>query len=66
MENTKFYWNPETIAHFELQSAYDSKDKVLQDVTLFVEYDCTLEDGETEEMLIEDLMNQIYKTNTIT
>ena len=66
MENTKFYWNPETIAHFELQSAYDSKAKVLQDVTLFVEYDCTLEDGETEEMLIEDLMNQIYNTNTNT
>ena len=60
----EFYWNDETIAHFELQSAYDSKDKVLQDVTSFVEYDCALEDGETEEMLIEDLMNKIYKTNT--
>ena len=65
MEN-KFFWNEDTLDHFKLQSAYDSKDKVLQGVTLFVEHECDLEDGETEEMLIEDLMNQIYKTNTIT
>ena len=34
--------------------------KVLQDITLFVENDCTLEDGETENELINDLINQIY------
>jgi len=60
----EFYWNEDTITHFELQSAYDSKDKVLKDVTLFVENNCSLEDGETEEMLVKDLLNQIYKTNT--
>jgi len=58
--NKKFYWSEDTLNHFEFQSSYDSRDKVLQDITLFVEYDCTLEDGETEDELINDLMNQIY------
>ena len=58
--NKKFHWSEDTLNHFEFQSSYDSRDKVLQDITLFVEYDCTLEDGETEDELINDLMNQIY------
>ena len=58
--NNKFYWSGDTLNHFEFQSSYDSRDKVLQDITLFVENDCTLEDGETEEDLINDLINQIY------
>lgn len=58
--NNKFYWNEDTLNHFEFQSSYDSRDKVLQDITLFVENNCTLEDGETEEDLINDLINQIY------
>jgi len=60
MQTTKFAWNEDTLDHFKLQSAYDSKDKVLQDVTLFVEYECDLEEGETEEMLINDLVKQVY------
>ena len=58
--NKKFHWNEDTLNHFEFQSSYDSKDKVLQDITLFVENDCTLEDNETEDELINDLINQIY------
>ncbi len=58
--NKKFHWSEDTLNHFEFQSSYDSRDKVLQDITLFVENDCTLEDGETEDELINDLMNQIY------
>jgi len=57
----KFEWNEDTIAHFAFQSAYDSKAKVLEDVTLFVENECVIEDGENEEMLVEDLMNAIYE-----
>lgn len=57
----KFEWNGDTITHFALQSAYDSKAKVLEDVTLFVENECVIEDGESEEMLVEDLMNAIYE-----
>jgi hypothetical protein len=58
--NKKFHWSEDTLNHFEFQSSYDSRDKVLQDITLFVENDCTLEDGETEDELINDLINQIY------
>ena len=58
--NKKFHWSEDTLNHFEFQSSYDSRDKVLQDITLFVENDCTLEDGETEDELINDLTNQIY------
>ena len=58
--NKKFYWSEDTLNHFEFQSSYDSRDKVLQDITLFVENDCTLEDNETEDELINDLINQIY------
>tara|TARA_R110001632_G_scaffold71976_1_gene166706 strand:- start:668 stop:1036 length:369 start_codon:yes stop_codon:yes gene_type:complete len=58
---SKFEWNGETIAHYALQSSYDSKDKVLEDVTSFVQNELALEDGETEEMLVEDLMNAIYE-----
>ena len=58
--NKKFHWSEDTLNHFEFQSSYDSRDKVLQDITLFVENDCTLEDDETEDELINDLINQIY------
>ena len=65
MEN-KFYWDEDTLDHFRFEANYISKEELLRSVTEFVEIDCHLEDGETEEMLIDDLMNQIYKTNTIT
>jgi len=58
--NKKFHWSEDTLNHFEFQSSYDSRDKVLQDITLFVENECTLEDNETEDELINDLINQIY------
>jgi hypothetical protein len=58
--NKKFHWSEDTLNHFEFQSSYDSRDKVLQNITLFVENDCTLEDNETEDELINDLINQIY------
>lgn len=58
--NKKFHWSEETLNHFEFQSSYDSRYKVLQDITLFVENNCTLENNETEDELINDLINQIY------
>jgi len=63
MEN-KFYWDEDTLSAFRFEANYMSKEELLKSVTEFVEIDCHLEDGETEEMLIEDLMNQIYKRNT--
>ena len=62
----KFYWNPETLYLFRECIRYgDDFDTVKEQVEYFVDRDCHLEDGETEEMLVQDLLNQIYETNTI-
>ena len=37
-----------------------NKEEMFSDVTFFVENHCQLEDGETNEMLVADLLNQIY------
>jgi hypothetical protein len=60
-EMSKIKWNEETLQHFRFQSKYTGAKEVLDAVTSFVECDCVPEDGETEEYLIADLMEQIYK-----
>ena len=60
MKNKKFYWNNETLEHFKFHSNYQNKEESLKEITKFVENECSLEDGETEEMLINDLVKQIY------
>jgi len=60
MKNKKFYWNEETLNHFKLDSNYLSYEEVVNEITLFVENECSLEDNETEEDLIKDLTNQVY------
>ena len=42
-----YYWNEETISHFQFVSNYISKN-------------CQMEVGDTEEMLANDLMNKVY------
>ena len=62
--NNKYYWNEETLELFrELIELGDDKEQVRKNVEFFVNRDCDLEDNETEEMLINDLMNQIYQDN---
>lgn len=56
-----FYWSEETISHFEFMSSYLSKEQTIDKIKQFVVVDCTLQDEETEEMLIEDLTDLIYK-----
>tara|TARA_R110000851_G_scaffold232957_2_gene385559 strand:- start:421 stop:612 length:192 start_codon:yes stop_codon:yes gene_type:complete len=56
----KFHWTDDTIIHFQFISSYESKDKVIENITNFVEFDCSLEGNETESDLIKDLTNQIY------
>ena len=55
-----FYWNEDTIDHFKLISNYTSKNEVRKQIANFVKIDCTLENGETEEELVTDLMSKIY------
>jgi hypothetical protein len=57
----EFYWNEDTINHFKFLSNYGYRNEVLVLVKEFVQADCSLEDGETEEELIIDLMNKIYE-----
>jgi hypothetical protein len=45
----KFYWSLETLQYFK---------KNQKEIADFVKYECDLEEGETEEMLIEDLQKQ--------
>ena len=63
MEN-KFYWDEDTLNAFRFEAKYDSYANIKESVEFFVSVDCHLEDGETEEMLVQDLLNQIYNTNT--
>jgi len=56
----KFTWNEDTLNAFKFEANYMSREELLKSVTEFVEIDCHLEDGETYEMLIEDLLNKIY------
>tara|TARA_B100000497_G_scaffold86357_1_gene96253 strand:+ start:661 stop:843 length:183 start_codon:yes stop_codon:yes gene_type:complete len=60
MKTTKYYWNPETINHFQFMSSYLSGEDILEIVQDFVEVDCDIEEGETEEDLVNDLMSAIF------
>jgi len=57
----KYEWNEDILIHLEFISSYATVNEVYNMIKEFVEIDCQLEDGETEEDLIEDLMNKIYK-----
>lgn len=56
----KFHWNEDTLEHFRFNSSYVNKKEIEKEVTKFVENECSLEENETEEMLIKDLLHQIY------
>ena len=57
---SKYYWEPSTISHFQFMSSYLSREDILEVVQDFVEIDCTVEDGETEEDLVNDLIYAIF------
>jgi hypothetical protein len=60
VKEKKFYWNEDTLNHFKLNSNYQNKEEVINEITLFVENNCSLENNETEEDLIKDLTKQVY------
>lgn len=57
----KFYWNADTVDHFKFASNYATVNEIHNMVKEFVVFDCSLENGETEEELVTDLMNKIYE-----
>ncbi len=58
---SKFYWDADTINHFIFISNYGTVNEVHNMVKEFVDLNCSLEGGETEEELVTDLMNKIYE-----
>jgi|TARA_R110001583_G_scaffold189395_1_gene352222 hypothetical protein len=56
----RFYWNEDTLDYFKFQANYQSKEENIKEITNFVEHTCSLEENETEEMLINDLVKQVY------
>jgi hypothetical protein len=60
MSQKKYTWNHDTINHFQFMSSYLSSKEIYEMVQDFVAVDCQLEDGDTEEMLVEDLYKQIF------
>ena len=59
--NDKYYWSEDTLYHFHFISSYISKQEVLEKVKTFVDVECQLEDGDTEEKLVKDLISKIYE-----
>tara|TARA_R110002153_G_scaffold262864_1_gene423918 strand:+ start:120 stop:314 length:195 start_codon:yes stop_codon:yes gene_type:complete len=59
--NDKYYWNEDTIEHFITESNFQSKEVIREFVADFVYVNCQLENGDTEEELVKDLMSKIYE-----
>ena len=59
MKTTKYYFDPETINYFQFISSYLSGEELYEKIQTFVEIACTLEDGETEEEIVDDLLKQV-------
>lgn len=60
----RFYWNEETLLEFRFESSYLPELELKESVKEFVANCCDLEDNETEEDLVEDLMRQIYEVKS--
>ena len=56
-----YNWNEDTVDHFKFESFYESREKIEPRIKEFVELDCYIEDGESEEDLVNDLIETIYK-----
>ena len=56
-----FYWSEETISYFKFISSYLTKKQTIRKIELFVEMDCVPAEEETEDMLVQDLINEVYK-----
>lgn len=60
MYKSKFYWNEETLDYFNYKMTFETARETYEQIQEFVECECSLEDNETEEMLVDDLYNTVY------
>ena len=59
--NDKYYWSEETITFFKSESESLTREHLEDQVRNFVEDQCQLEEGDTEEKLVKDLISKIYE-----
>ena len=52
----KYYWNKDTIEYFKKLNKPGCEGEYIREVWNFVKNNCTLEKGETYEMLANDLI----------
>ena len=55
----KYYWNEETIQYFEKRVKPGCEGQYITEAYDFVKQNCTLEEGDTREMLANDLIMQV-------
>ena len=56
----KYTWNEDTLDHFKFIANYDTKVNLLYEITEFVENNCTIEENEVYQDLVDDLVAQVY------
>jgi len=57
----KYTWSDDTLDYFHYAMTIKPARQVYEEIQEFVETDCQLEDNETEQDLIDDLYNTLYK-----
>jgi len=60
MKKKVYYWNEDTVDHFKFISNYSHKSEVINAIKEFVDLNCTIEDGESEEDLYNDLILKVF------
>ncbi len=55
----KYTWNEDTIEHFEFIANYYTKADLLYEITEFVENNCSIEENEVYQDLVDDLVAQV-------
>ena len=61
-QRMKFYWSPQTLDYFQLLKESEGNEKMKESISIFVHNECDLEDNETFEDLIDDLIFQVENT----
>ena len=56
----KYTWNDHTLESFKEMIPKINVGEMIINIIFFVKNHCQLEDGDTNEMLVADLLNQVY------
>jgi hypothetical protein len=59
MKTFRYYWDEDTINHFQAMSTVTSGKEVYEAIQEYVETECQLEENEVNQDLIDDLVAQI-------